>query len=216
MEVMEKPGILSVSRTEKKEIDPIGVVFHVRVEGEKLLLGNAALQQSQVVRGLVNGLKELGAKDEDFEVKNVTSKASGGVFGTNTKAVYQLAIKLEDMAQIGKYFGLISSQGATLGCDMEWKFDEAAVADELSTKALVAAKKAAEQMTEAIGYKVVGIKRCTDGLEQNHFAYAPQVMAGDFLAQPARRAPDADIGTEFRATRTVSRGVSVDFRISPV
>src|SRR5688572_20906943 len=99
---MNEPGILRIGRSASRDFEAIAVSMDVTVEGEKVLAGNAALEQSQNVRKLVNGLKNLGVKDEDFQVNKVKTRNGGGVFGSGSRAIYELNIRITDMKKIGE------------------------------------------------------------------------------------------------------------------
>lgn len=215
---MNEPGILRIGRFASKDFEAVAVSMDITVEGEKVFAGNAALEQSQNVRRLVNGLKELGVKAEDFQVSKVKTRNGGGVFGGHSRAVYDLRIRITDMKKIGECVALISSQGGTVSNDLRWEYDYGNAKNELSGQALAAAMEAARVMAAAIGHRVTGLKGCDDGTPEYHPRSgwsSSSEYGGRIQCARASSWEDADIGIDYRGVDRITQWIAAEFYIAP-
>jgi len=202
-------GILRIGIQEQEEITATAVRFRVTIEGEKLFFGSAALQQSQAVRRLLEALQKLGMADEQVSVKGVTTQTSSGFFGKDSRCIYRLSIRLDDIAKVPDYLAAISAQPSAQ-CDIEWIYRAEEARVEMVARALKKARDKADRMAEALNHRVIGVKIVTDNTES----------PGDSMMVARMRAPAAvaqggDIGMEYRSSMEVYAGVTVEFFIEP-
>jgi|GEM_PF-4164125 len=205
---MSEPGSLQISVTKEAEVEASAVRFHVSVEGERMFLGNAAFEKSKVIRDLVQGLQTLGAAEKDISIESVSAQSSSGIF-KDSKCLYQLAIRLDDLSKVGEYFGLLAASPVK-SSNIEWIFEVEEVKTELACQALAACKAKAERMAHAVAHVVTGIEVVSDSQQ---FGRA-HIMAGE-MAMIRSRAQAVDIGMEFQSRETVSVEVSARFTIEP-
>ena len=81
-------SILRVTAKASQEITASLAKLHFTVEGETFLFGNAALNRSRILKELVSRFKEVGATDEDFNVKSVSARVDSGLLGKSSKAEF--------------------------------------------------------------------------------------------------------------------------------
>lgn len=218
---MENTGILKISETEEAEIVADSVKFDFTITGENFVYGNAALEKCAEVKHLVEELKKLGVADDCFTVKSVYVKTETEFFGKTSKGSYQIVVHIKDLAQLSNALGAITAaKNCSLG-SLEWVFDEDETKLELARQALLKAKRKADLMAEAIGYKITGIRTCSDSYStatdryQNNVMFAPQAAApqshGGFGGAPR---VSVDIGTQFRGEKKIQTVVSAEFLIA--
>lgn len=207
-------GILRVSAHDTADITANRAKLHVRVEGETFVYGNAALSRSREVAELVSRLEGLGLSDEDVNVAGVTARVNQGTLIKGSKVVFSLRFTVRDLGKLSDYVGAIATAKHAELERLEWIFDDQdkqVVA--LSSRAMKKAFEKAEAMTRAVGFEVVGLRSASD----SHELPTPQPLA--FAApdgfERARAAPArVDLGTEFKATQTISVTVSAEFFVA--
>lgn len=208
----EKTGIIKINETAEKYIQAVSAKLHLQIEGENFFYGNAALEKSAEVKSLVESLKEIGVAPENVMIKDVSLQTDTGIFSKSSKATYKIAVNIKDLGLMSEALGAITGQKNCQLMTTEWIFDEDEAHLELAREALVKAKRKADSMAEAVGYKIVGIKECSDTYRE-----LPKEQFGGFAPQAARGRADsfapANIGTEFRSENKVSAQVFVEFII---
>lgn len=210
----EKSGIIKISETAEKYIQAVSAKLHLQIEGENFFYGNAALEKSVEVKNLVESLNQIGVTAENILIKDVSLQTDSGIFSKSSKATYKIAVLIKDLRLMSEALGVITSQKNCQLVSTEWWFDEDEVRIELAREALIKAKRKADSMAEAVGYKIVGIKECVDSykeLPKQPLSY--QMMAPQSKARGGFSFGSADIGTEFQNENKVSAQVFVEFII---
>lgn len=209
---MDEKGILRISASEQDEIEAAGVRFNVAIEGDKFLFGNATLEKAQSVKNLLNALRVHGLADDKVTVKGVSSRTTSGFFGKDSRCVYRLSIRLDDLSKIPDYLGVLATQ-PTAQSDIEWIFKTEEARTELMCRAMKAAQEKAGKMAAAIGHCLAGIKICTDGSPPAQPEY--QIQSAALFGAPQARGGSAEIGVEYRAVTMVYASVTIEFYIEP-
>ena len=210
-------GILRVSARETTELPATSAKLHLRVEGETFVMGNAVLERSKEVRELVLALKTHGITDEDVQVQSVQARINQGFLAKGTKAVFNLTVHARNMGTISDLLGAVANARHVDLERLEWVYDEDEALLALAAKAMAKAHRKASLMLEAIGYQITGIRAASDSLELPE-THDVVLMDSDFMKQEVQRAPArarVDVGTEFKAGKSVAAVASVEFTVGP-
>ena len=211
-------GILRVTARETLELPATSAKLHLRVEGETFVMGNAVLERSREVRDLVLALKSHGVADEDVQVRGVQARINQGFLAKGTKAVFDLTVHARSLAVVSDLVGAVANAKHADLERLEWVFDEDEALVTLAAKAMAKAHRKATAMLEAIGYRITGIRAASDSLELPE-THDVVLMDSDFMKQEVQRAMPSrarvDVGTEFRASKTVAAVASVEFTVAP-
>lgn len=210
-------GVMRVSASERGEVMASQAKLHIRVEGETFVFGNAALTRSREVAEMMGRLKELGLKEEEAQVTSVYTRTQSGFLTKGTKAIFKLLITVSNLANLPEYLGVMNSQKNVELGSLEWVYEEDEKLLELSTKAISKAHAKAQAMAGAIGYRITGIRACSDSSELPHTTQ--DVVFQIQEAAPARmraQAATLDMGTEFKASKEIGASVVVEFTVAKV
>lgn len=219
-------GLIRISEKQETTLVAHGARLHLVVQGTNFVFGNAALERCAEVKHLVEQLQAAGIPAADFAVKSVVMEVESGLLSKASKGVYNIAVTVNDTALLGQCLGAVAAQKHCKLQTLEWLFDDDDAKIELARSAMAKAKRKADAMLEAVGYRVGGIRSCSDSYEvpvQNvhlNFESSQNDMLdalkpkSEFAGRAARYAP-ADIGTELRGEKTITAIVSVDFIIQP-
>ncbi len=146
-------------------------------------------------------------------VKDVSVKTETGFFNKSSKGTYKIVVRVENLQLIPHALGAIAEQKNCRLNFIEWIFNEDEARVEVAREALIKAKRKADVMASAVGYKIVGIKNCSDEYvelpkpKSNAANYGMMRASADFAAEPM------NIGTEFQNENKVSARVFVEFII---
>lgn len=208
-------GILKISETAEKHIKAVSAKLHLQIAGENFVYGNAALEKSVEVKSLVDDLNQIGISGENVMVKDVTVQTETGFFNKSSKGIYKIAVHVKDLELMPSALGAIAEQKNCRLTLTEWIYDEDEARIELARAALVKAKRKADSMADAVGYKIVGIKTCSD--VYNELLKSPSLSTDTerlMKAQVNTFAAPTDIGTQFQNENKVSAQVFVEFIIT--
>ena len=189
----EKIGILKISETAEQFINAVSAKLHLEISGENFVYGSAALEKSAEVKNLVEDLRQVGIGVENIFVKDVQVQTETGFFNTSSKGTYKIVVRVEDLELMPNALGAIARQkNCRLGFT-EWIFDEDEARVELAREAMIKAKRKADAMAEAVGYKIVGIRTCSDVYNE-----LPKPISEEFpVMETKKRVAPADIGAQF-------------------
>ncbi len=167
-------GVLKISETAERNINVVAAKLHLEISGENFIYGNAALEKSGEVKSLVVDLKDVGIGGENVSVKDVVLQTETGFFSKSSKGTYKIVVRVEDLALMPNALGAIAAQKNCRLGRTEWVFDEDEARLELAREALVRAKRKADTMAEAVGYRIIGIKslfRCLSGTAETYAVF---------------------------------------------
>jgi len=214
-------GILKVTERELSEVEAHTVKIGITVEGENFLYGNAAFDKCEEVKETVEKLKELEPEISIY-VKSVYVKSESGWFSKSSKGIYRLEVIPTDLSKINEILGIILDMKNVNMNSLEWVFNDDEIKIELIKKAMIKAKAKAEAMTDVVGYKIVGIRSCSDSYEIPNVNVTLRSSSDEFhdemrvLKRTRSRAsakPTADIGTEMKGKKEITAIASVEFII---
>lgn len=214
LENADATGIIKISETAEKYIKAAAAKLHLQITGENFVYGNAALEKSAEVKSLVDDLNQIGVGGENVMVKDVSVQTETGFFNKSSKGTYKITVHVKDLELMPNALGAVAEQKNCRLTLTEWIFDEDEARIELAREALVKAKRKADSMADAVGYKIVGIKNCSDVYNE---LPKSQPAAADYQMLRARAdyaAAPTDIGTGFQNENKVSAQVFVEFIIS--
>lgn len=217
---MENTGIIKISETHETEISANSAKLNITITGENFIYGNAALEKCAEVKNLVEALKTLGVTDDCLTVESVSSYTETGIFTKQSKGIYKIVVRVENLALLSSVLGAIAEQKNCHLEMLEWVFEEDEARFEATKQALVKAKRKADLMAEVLDYKITGIKNCWDSHQAQQ--EVPNVFFGQPKAAPmmarSRFGSDSvaqmDIGTVFRGEKQILVTVTVEFLVS--
>jgi uncharacterized protein YggE len=209
----EERGVIRVSATERGEVRAHAARIHVTVESERLAFGNAALDASRELADLVGRLLELGVGDDATSVRGVHSSTKSGLLSKETRTVYTVAVRIDDLGRMGEYLGAISVHKSAVSSWVEWLYDEHAASAAGAAAALRVAEAKARVMAQAVACELAGLKSASDTWSMPETAPATLLAAASAQARGAGGA--LDIGMDFTSTRDIVCTVTADFWIAP-
>ncbi len=208
----DRTGILKISEIAEQFINAVSAKLHLEISGENFVYGNAALEKSAEVKNLVEDLRQVGIGVENIFVKDVHVQTETGFFNTSSKGTYKIVVRVGDLELMPNALGVIARQKNCRLDFTEWIFDEDKARVELAREAMVKAKRKADAMAEAVGYKIVGIRTCSD--VYNELPKPEPMISAAFAGESLkRRVAPADIGAQFQNENKVSAQISVEFFI---
>jgi len=214
-----EPGILKVTEKVTKELEAIGLKLHITVAGEKLIYGNAALEKCSEVKQVVDDVRKVNAAAE-IVTKGVYIKSETGWFTKSSRGVYQIEVRLNALANVNETLGAIIDARNVELRSFEWIFDDESVKMALIKQAMKKAKEKAESMVGEIGYKIIGIRSCSDSYEIPNVNVT--MRRGSEIDEMGLRVRSsarntmptvADFGTELRGKKEVSAVIAAEFLI---
>jgi uncharacterized protein YggE len=211
--VEEERGVIRVSATERGEVRAHAARIHVTVESERLAFGNAALEASRELADLVRRLRELGVGEDATSVRGVHSSTKSGLLSKETRTVYTIVVRVDDLARLGEYLGAISVHKSAVSSRVEWLYDEHAASAAGAAAALRVAEAKAQVMARAVGCDLAGLKSASDTWSMPEVPPAPLLAAAPAQARGEEGA--LDIGMDFTSTREIVCTVTADFWIAP-
>ena len=203
---------MKISETVEQFINAVSAKLHLEISGENFVYGNAALEKSAEVKNLVEDLKQVGIGVENVLVKDVSIQTDTGFFSKSSKGTYKIVVRVEDLELMPNALGAIAAQKNCRLNFTEWIFNEDEARIELARQALVKAKRKADEMAQAVGYEIIGIKSCSDVYNE---LPKSEPISEDFSRMAMRRQiSTTDIGAQFQNENKVSAQVFVEFIIS--
>ena len=207
-----KPDTIKVSITEKEEISATHADLYVTVKGSSLVSGNEAMKKAKEVNQLVEALTSFGLKSEAVFLQGVHLEQAGGTLLKSSSAVYRLRIRCEDLTLLAGILDAISSQKNAALERIEWKYSEDEARERMLNTAIEKAKQKAEQVTRALGVKLIGVY---DFLETP----MDEEIYGRFQAQsaPALRSaafPEQNLEIDVQHTKNINVKVEIWYRVS--
>lgn len=213
-------GILRISETRAREIKANEAFITLVVASDKIIFGNAALTASQNIEPVVKFITTTDpAAQVDTQAVQIVS--SSGLFSKGSRAIYTLKVSTKRLEKLGDMLGRCSETKDLTVRSISWGYDDEAAKQELILEAVRVAKTKAEQMMAAIGYRVSGIRSCSDSYEVPNIGEIV-VTAADFAAggevRKSRRIAtpgSVSMGTDFSSTKEVSATCTIEFIIMP-
>jgi uncharacterized protein YggE len=210
-------GILRVSETAKAEIEAVRAFVRVQATSDKLVFGNAAVSASEDLKNAIEEIKRV-AGDIEIDTESVSVQTNSGLFTKSSAAHYTVKLTVTDLSALGAILGICSTGKILRVQSVIWDYDEEPAKLDLIKQAVQRAKAKAEAMMDVIGYRVSGIRSCSDSYEVPHLQEitinAPGAEA-DTMALMRSRALSAsvDLGTEFKSKKTITATCTVEFLI---
>ncbi|MEL6553071.1 MAG: SIMPL domain-containing protein [Cyanobacteria bacterium J06621_11] len=219
---MMEHGVLRVSETAMADIEATKAIVRLRVDSENLVFGNAAMSASAELKTAVEKIKAV-SETVEIETESVATESSSGVFGKNSTAVYIVKLTVDDLGQLGAILGICSEGKKISMRSVAWDYDDDDERLRLIKAAVKKAKHKAEQMMAVIGYRVVGIRSCSDSYKMPNVGEIILNQPGATPAAKKMRArsavassPVVNIGTQFRHKKEISATCTVEFLVEEV
>ncbi len=213
-ENFEKTGIIKISEKAETEVKAVSAKLHLEITGENFIYGSAALEKSAEVKSLVDDLKQIGIGGENVMVRDVSVQTETGFFNKSSKGTYKIVVHVENLELMPHALGAVAEQKNCRLSFVEWIFNEDEARIELAREALIKAKRKADSMANAVGYKIVGIKSCADVYDELPKPKSNSENFGMMRARADYAAAPVDIGTQFQNENKVSAQVFVEFIIA--
>lgn len=206
-------GIIRVTATAKREIEATEAKLHLSVEGESLILGNAALERAKELRELVAALTSVGIKKEGIAVTGVHVSNQQGLLVKGQRATFSLTVK-SPPERLPDALGVIAAQKHIELSHLEWVFDEFEASIGLAAEAMRMARRKGDAIAEAANTHITGISNASDSWQMPEMRYdfaaaapAPQMARGKAMSA-------VNIGTDFTGTQMLMITLTVDFAVA--
>lgn len=209
-------GVLRVSETATGKISATKAAIFLSVKSETLVFGNAAVAASEDLKAAIDDIIKIDGTVE-VETVSVNTESSTGVFGKNATALYTVKLTVVDFAKLGAILGICSEGKKISVKSLKWEYDDEAEKLRLIKAAVTKAKHKAEQMMEVIGYRVAGIRSCSDSYKMpnlSEIVVHKPVGAEQSLKRTRSRAaasPNLNIGVQFQHKQDISATCTVEF-----
>jgi hypothetical protein len=201
-------GTIRVTATAKRLLTAESAKLHVKLEGDRVVFGSAALEQSRELKDLVTRLKGLGLEGNAFSLESVRITGPGGAL-KNSRAEFHLVVIEKNLERIAGVLGAITETKNAQLKHLEWVWDEYEPSLALAAEAMRKAQRKAVAMAEAVGAKLGGVRNASDSWNMPESVVVYDAMHTKSLS----RAREVDIGMEYRAERDLEVTVTVDFAV---
>lgn len=210
-------GILRVSETAKAEIEAARAFVRVQATSDKLVFGNAAVSASEDLKKAIEEIKRI-AGDIEIETESVSVQTNAGMFTKSSAAHYTVKLTVTDLSVLGAILGICSTGKNLRVQAVIWDYDEEPAKLDLIKQAVQRAKVKAEAMMAVIGYRVSGIRSCSDSydvpdLQEITINASGAAMENMGMMRSRALSASVDLGTEFRSKKTITATCSVEFLI---
>ncbi len=204
-------GLLRVTSSATEELEATSVRLYLKLEGETIAIGNAALEKAKELRELVKQLQAAGIPTIGLTVQNVRVSSHQGLLLKNQRAEFTLKFALLP-EYLAATLGVISQQKHIQMTQLEWIFEDHEASVRLSAQAMQKAKRKAEAIAQAAETRVTGVHHASDTQTMPNpiTNYAEQMFAAP-QSIARNRNPSLDIGMEYSATRHFEVTLTVDF-----
>ena len=155
-----------------------------------------------------------------ISIQGIHIATESGWFTKSSKGGYSIQVVLNDIGLFGQVLAIIVELKNVNLHGIEWLYNEDEAKLELISKAMIAAKKKAEVMINAVGYTISGIQSCSDSYEipsSNIFFHSPINQEQDLAMRSRRATNTVDLGTEIRGRKEITAIASIEFIVrSPI
>lgn len=211
-------GVLRVSETAEAETEATRAFVLIEAKSDRLMFGNAALEASEEMRAVIARIKQV-SESVEVEVESVSTQSTTGVFGKNSTATYLLKLTISDLAVLGTVLGICSEGKQISVRSLLWDYDDDGIKLQLAKTAMQKAKTKAEQMMAAVGYKVMGIRSCSDSYQMPNVGELILNEVNGAVRSPTSRTrgidsnSSVDLGTQFQRKKKISATCTIEFLI---
>jgi Protein of unknown function (DUF541) len=201
-------GTIRVTASARTQITAVSSKLHVKLEGERVVFGAAALEQARELKEFVTRLKTLGLEESALSVASVRVTGPGGLL-KNSRAEFNVVVTETRLERLPGVVGAISETKNAVLQHLEWVWDDFEASVPLSAEAMRKARRKATAMAEAVGAKLGGVRNASDSwnMPESIVMYDAMPMQAKALS----RSREVDIGMEYRAERDLEVTVTVDF-----
>ncbi len=210
-------GILRVTERASAEIAATRANMHITVEGENAVFGNAALEKAKELKALLATLKQIPNFEFDIVVNSVRIHSQSGWLSKSSRGEYSIVISCHNTAHLGEVLGAISGGSNISMNSLEWVFDEDQAKIDLIRQAMQKCLSKASNMAEVVNHEIVQIHSASDSYEvpNTNLTLMAAPLGAPAMARSRSDSAVADIGTEFKGTKTMTAVASVEFLIKP-
>ncbi len=212
-------GILKVSETRIREIEANEAFIALMVTSDKIAFGNAAKAAAQNIEPIIKFI-ETTDPNVHISTESVQIVSASGFFTKGSRAIYTLKVATKRLDKLGEILGRCSEGKDVTVLGVSWGYEDEATKQELITEAVRMAKAKAEQMMGAIGYRVVGIRSCSDSYSVPNIGEV--IVSGSELGslgmqRKSRRivSDSVAMGTDFTNHKEVTATCTIEFVITP-
>ena len=183
----------------------------VRVQGQSLVTGRAALQKAKEVAQIVDGLKAVGLPEAQIELVAVQAEVRSGLLSKSSQASYELKVRCANLDELPALLGVITGAKNAQLERLEWQYPEDAVSEgRLLAEAAKNAQIKARAVAEALGVKLGRLINARDRSqpEQRH-----EVRFGAPMMAARARQESVDLGMALTHKRRVTREVWLTYTV---
>lgn len=159
----DQHSLIEVFESIDEDVSATGADLRITISGARYFAGEAALQQAQEVRKVIDALVAAGIAEADVGIASVRVDTTKGVVLRSSSATYQLAVRCRDTARVAGAIDATSGQKNLVLNQVTWRYDiDDSIRHGWLGRAVRQAKAAADAMAEAAGKKVSHPHRIVD------------------------------------------------------
>ena len=206
-------GIDSIEMSGSYEEDQTaqGADLFVRVQGQSLVTGRAALQKAKEVAQIVEGLKAVGLLEAQIELVAVQAEVRSGLLSKSSQASYELKVRCTNLDELPTLLGVITGAKNAQLERLEWQYPQDAASEgRLLGEAAKNAQVKARAVAEALGVRLGRLVHASDRSqpEQRH-----EVRFGAPAMVMRARQESVDLGMALTHKRRVTREVWLTYAV---
>lgn len=209
-----EPGIIKITERTTTDLEASGARLSFTVRGENLVFGNAAVEKCAEVRDAIARIKATVGEVE-VALQGADFVSDTGMFSKSSKAIYSVEITLKTLDQLPAILGVFAQMKNVEMNSIEWQYDEDDARLNLVADAVVRAKAKADRMVTGIGYRIVGLRSCSDSFESPQNDTTRFATFGDetLLRGKASSAP-MQMGMTKQGRKEVSAVATLEFYVA--
>ena len=159
----DQQSLIEVFESIEEDVAATGADLRITISGARYFAGEAALQQAQEVRRVIDALVAAGIAETDIGIASVRVDTTKGVVLRSSSATYQLAVRCRDTALVAGAIDATSGQKNLVLNQVIWRYDVAeSWRHTWLARAVKQAKAAADAMADAAGKTVSHPHRIVD------------------------------------------------------
>jgi uncharacterized protein YggE len=161
--VTREADTIEMSGSYEEELTAHAADLFVRVQGQSLVTGRAALQKAKEVALIVEGLKAQGLAEQAIELVGIQAEVRSGLLSKSSAASYELKVRCTNLDDLPAVLGVITGAKNAQLERLEWQFPrDAATEGRLLAEAAKNAQIKARAVAEGLGVRLGRLLRATD------------------------------------------------------
>jgi uncharacterized protein YggE len=202
---------IEMSGTHEEDQTAHAADLFVRVQGQSLVTGSAALQKAKEVALIVEGLKAAGLPEAQIELVAVQAEVRSGLLSKSSHASYELKVRCANLDELPALLGVITGAKNAQLERLEWQYpQDAATEGRLLAEAAKNAQVKARAVAEALGVRLGRLVHVSD---RSQPAQRHEVRFGAPAMAMRARQESVDLGMSLTHNRRVAREVWLTYSV---